>query len=154
MRKERTSVVPASSRAAPSCCTCSATRSAARASVTKSIPLNLTILMLAAANQHVWETSATTWRRVDTRTSTPPASKCITTRSVNARTATTRSRSTNRPRRFSALKTRHHRHRFGNANLAPPILFSSDPGKSHIFHLCLFRLSVYLSVCHLGCVRY
>ncbi|XP_018573884.1 uncharacterized protein LOC108912936 isoform X2 [Anoplophora glabripennis] len=24
--------------------------------------------------------------------------------------------------------TRHHRHRFGNANLAPPILFSSDPG--------------------------
>ncbi|CAH1991087.1 unnamed protein product [Acanthoscelides obtectus] len=25
-------------------------------------------------------------------------------------------------------ETRHHRHRFGNANLAPPILFSSDPG--------------------------
>ncbi|KAJ8950470.1 hypothetical protein NQ314_007857 [Rhamnusium bicolor] len=24
--------------------------------------------------------------------------------------------------------SRHHRHRFGNANLAPPILFSSDPG--------------------------
>ncbi|VEN57785.1 unnamed protein product [Callosobruchus maculatus] len=105
MRKGRTWVLLASSRAAPNCCTCSATRSAARASATKSTPLNLTILMLAAVNQHVWATNATTWRRASTRTSTPPASKCTITRSANARTASIPSRSTSRPRRSSALKT-------------------------------------------------
>lgn len=29
--------------------------------------------------------------------------------------------------------SRHHRHRFGNANLAPPILFASDPGEFIFF---------------------
>ncbi|CAH1982280.1 unnamed protein product [Acanthoscelides obtectus] len=43
-------------------------------------------------------------------------------------------------------ETRHHRHRFGNANLAPPILFSSDPGE--LRSLC-FLASFYV-LCQLG----
>lgn len=34
--------------------------------------------------------------------------------------------------------TRHNRHRFGNANLPPPILFSSDPGKISFYYLCIY----------------